>query len=437
VAFASRDSIYAYEVDSSEPEFLSVLPVKSGYGYPHSLAWSPDGQRIALVNGNKAWRTSANVLGAAIWIVDADGGEPVRVTDDTTMNVSPQWLPDSRHLLFISDREGQREVYVVEVGPRGPRGEPQKVAGPTDAHSISVSADGGTLAYAKFLASQNIVAIPIPRVGSISIDDAVPVTEGSQVIEGHALSPDGEWIVFSSNLGGKQDLYKLRLEGGTPELVTTDVDGHVFAPDWSGAGDEIAFYSSLRDGIIVVSADGGSTEQATNHPHIGRPDWSPDGLAIAFQSTGPRALGEANLWVASRDSVGGAWSDAERLTDFQIVSPDWAPDGRSLIAYSRGALVRVSRDGNVLSRTEPSMVGLQEFGPGRFSHDGSRIYTIGTHEDGSRGVWRIPINGGQATKVVAFNDPSLITSSPEVGAEHLYLNIIEYESDIWVMDLEW
>ena len=44
---------------------------------------------------------------------------------------------------------------------------------------------------AKFTVAQNIWSIPIPRSGSVSIRDAVPVTTGNQVIESHDLSPDG------------------------------------------------------------------------------------------------------------------------------------------------------------------------------------------------------------------------------------------------------
>jgi hypothetical protein len=39
---------------------------------------------------------------------------------------------------------------------------------------------------------------------------------------------------------------------------------------------------------------------------------------------------------------------------------------------------------------------------------------------------------------VAFDDPSVaVQGYLTVGPEHLYLTIAEYESDIWVMDLEW
>jgi serine/threonine-protein kinase len=437
VAFASRDSIFAYDVDKGDPELLGVVPALPGYGGPHSLAWSPDGQLIALVNGNAAWMTRANVLGASIWILGAGGGEPARVTDDSTMNVSPQWLPDSRHLLFVSDRDGQREVYVVEVGRKGPRGEPQKVAGPTDPHSISLSVDGRRLAYAKFAAAHTIVAVPIQSSGPVSMDDAVPVTEGNQVIEGLSLSPDGEWITFSSDLRGGQGIYRLRLPGGSPELVT-DLEGDEFEPDWSGEGGEIAFYSSLENGITVVSLQSGRTEQVTDFHHPGRPAWSPDGLALAFHGR-PRDQGEFCVWIVSRDSVGGPWSDAVRLTDYRSGNPDWAPDGASLIITSRGAWLRVSRGGEVLGRYEPAELGLQGVGVAKFSHDGTAFYTVGAGQKGDRGVWRVPVDGGRATRVVVLDDPSPPVAGAffAVGQERVYLTIPRLESDIWVMDLEW
>jgi Tol biopolymer transport system component len=443
VAFAAgEDSIFAYSADNGEPELLG-LHVVTPFG-PHSLAWSPDGRLIAYVNGNPWWRTSANVMGASIWILDANGGEPVRVTDEGHMNVYPQWLPDSRHLLFVSDRDGARGIYVVEVGPEGPRGPPRSVPGSSDPHSISISADGRRLAYSKFTVKQNIWSVPIPRSGSVSISDAVPVTEGNQVIEQHALSSDGEWIVFDSNIRGEFDIYKQPLEGGRQQLVA-DITGDAFAPDWSPDGAEIALYSwrigSMSE-VLVVSADGGTLEQLTDNPGIDSwPDWSPDGLAIAFSSQGPHGVGTRKIWILSRDGVGMPWSDPVQLTDFGCWLPDWAPDGASLVCDAAGdEFARVSRHGDVLSRYDPSTAGLHtpEFPHFQFSPDGSRIYFLGTHEDGSEGVWWIPANGGDATKVVAFDDPSLsVPGGFTVGPENLYITISEYESDIWVMDLEW
>ncbi len=215
---------------------------------------------------------------------------------------------------------------------------------------------------------------------------------------------------------------------------------------WSPDGAEIAFYirgseGTGRSAVLVVSADGGTAEQLRDNPgYDNRPAWSPDGLAIALNSQGPDGVGRYNTWIVSRDSVGLPWSDPVQLTDFGCRYPRWAHDGASLVCHTGGGRwARVSRDGEVVSRYDPSTAGLREFGVSlQFSPDGSRIYFLGTHEDGSAGLWWIPADGTDATKVVAFDDPSLILPGFfSVGPEDLYLTIAKYESDIWVMDLEW
>ena len=320
--------------------------------------------------------------------------------------------------------------------------------GASDPHSISIAADGRRLAYSKFTVAQNIWSIPIPQAGVVSIKSAVPVTEGNQVIELHSLSPDGEWIAFDSKRRGENDIYRQRLDGGDQELVA-EVTGDAYAPDWSPNGAEIALNSgSLGEigsmgEVLVASVDGGTVEQLTNFPgREAQPDWSPDGLAIAFQSDGPQGVGPANIWIVSRDSVGVPWGDPVQLTDFGCALPDWAPDGGSLVCNAVGGewngWARVTRDGEVVSRHDPSTAGIQSFSSLKFSSDGSRIYFRATHENGSRGVWWVPATGGDATKVVAFDDPSLtVFEAITVGSENLYLTISEYESDIYVMDLEW
>jgi TolB protein len=291
---------------------------------------------------------------------------------------------------------------------------------------------------------QNIWSIPIPRSGSVSIRDAVPVTTGNQVIEQHELSPDGEWIVFDSDIRGEFDIYKMRLEGGSPQPVA-DAAGDDFAPKWSPDGSEIAFHGSPSEGVggmsevFVTSADGGTPpEQVTDFPGFDNsPVWSPDGLTIAYQSNGPQGEDPMSIWIVSRDSVGGAWSEPVRLTDFRCIFAAWAPDGASIVCDAGSEFVRVSSDGEVLSRYEmpPWLPSTSE---PKFSRDGTRIYFAGTHEDGLLGLWWIPTDGGDPTRVVGFDDPMVHWPGMySVGPEHFYLTIAEYESDILVMDLEW
>ena len=431
VAFAVQDSIFAYTEEAGEPQLLGVQDWS-----PHSLTWSPDGRWIAFVNGNHLWRTRANVLDVSIWILDADGGEAIRVTDQESMNVSPQWLPDSRHLLFVSNRDGARTVYVVEVGPKGAVGAPRSVPGPSDPHSISISADGKKLAYSKYTVAQNIMSIPVPEAGVVSVSEAVPITTGNQIIEGTSLSPDGEWIVYAADRRGELDLYKQRLDGGSPQLVA-DINGDAFQPEWSPDGTEIVFYdmdSAARNNLLVVPAEGGTPIRLWEDPGLDywSPAWSPDGLSIAFMTVGPV------VWIASRPAIGRPWGDPVELTG-ACGWPRWAPDGASLLCQAGGGeWARVSRNGEVLSRYDSSTTGLPRLRGLKFSPDASRIYIVGEHQDGSDGVWWIPADGGSATKIVSVDDPSLgVHPRFGVGPETLYLTISEYDSDIWVMDLDW
>ena len=99
----------------------------------------------------------------------------------------------------------------------------------------------------------------------------------------------------------------------------------------------------------------------------------------------------------------------------------------------------LSRAGKVLWRYDLAAAGLGwwAWGGPRISRDGSTIYASLRHEDGSRGIWSIPLQNGDPRLLIAY-DPArydyLVILSE--GPDHIYLTVGEYESDIWVMDVE-
>src|SRR5439155_211215 len=100
---------------------------------------------------------------SAVALVPAVGGALVPVTDNTALNVSPAWTPDGRHILFVSNREGARDVYAVRLGSSGvPTGKPSRLTTGLNAHSISLSADGTRLAYSVYSSRANVWTVPIP-----------------------------------------------------------------------------------------------------------------------------------------------------------------------------------------------------------------------------------------------------------------------------------
>jgi Tol biopolymer transport system component len=448
----SGDSVLTDSITAGTSTLLFVSEISRVGNVPslHSFAWSPDGRRIAYVDGNPWWLGSFNAAASSIWIADADGGEPARVTGDEFMDVSPAWLDDD-HLLFVSNRDGPREVYVVEVGSTGPRREPQKVPGIIDPHSISYSVAGGNLACAKATARQNIRAFPIGST-PVSVTTGRPVTDENAVIEAHDISPDGQWIVYNSTLRGNSDIYRMPLDGGTAMRIT-NLPGDESAPRWSPDGTEIVFSSGigLSSGVLsVVRADGGTPVQVTSGHDDWLPGWSPSGLDIAFtRFTGP----QRETWIVSRETVGGPWGEATQVTDFGCFFLDWAPDGGGLLCLSGGDLLSVdfsgtdllaedlllvSREGEVLWRYAPSTPWLPALGfHAEYSADGSTIFVSGTRQDGARGIWTIPATGGEPSPLVVFDDAA-IDWLPwfSVGHDRLYVTVAEWESDIWVMDVE-
>jgi Tol biopolymer transport system component len=404
-----------------------------------SPAWSPGGTFIACTRDNVSWSRGFSLGGSSLWVARTRGGTPYRVASDEHLNASPAWL-DDRHLLFVSDRDGQRAVYVVEVGPTGVRGEPRSIPGLTDPHSISYSPASRRLAYAKFTARANVWAYPLGRSAPISIRDGRRVTAGGQVIENLDVSPDGSWIVFNGDLRGRPDLYKVSSAGGQPTALTSGESGPQ-APRWSPDGREIVFTTTSGSGrlrayqIMTIPAAGGSPVALTDDSARKEyPSWSPDGRRIAFQSyhAGRQFV---NAWLLSRDSVGAPWRRAEVLSDSSCFAPDWAPDGSRLVCVG-GAFVSMQNGRRVRSDLFIRN-GLRPGSPSRFSRDGTTIYTYAIDQAGRRGVWEVPVEGSPARLVVAFDDPALVGAGFAVSRDQLYLAVGEHQSDIWVARLRY
>ena len=91
-------------------------------------AWSPDGRRIAYAS-----RAERNLRacfgkctpGGEIYVVLADGSEPVRLTTSAATDRSPAWAPDGGSIAFVSDRSDRAaeeyEIWVVGADGRGLR----------------------------------------------------------------------------------------------------------------------------------------------------------------------------------------------------------------------------------------------------------------------------------------------------------------------------
>ena len=166
-----------------------------------------------------------------------------------------------------------------------------------------------------------------------------------------AFSPDGRWVVFTSERRGNPDLYALEIAAnGEPRLLIDSPameDQVAFSPD----GRSIAFVSTasgnadiyelpfMPEAVQQLSA----AANLTNHEGGDfRPDFSPDGARIAFSTDRDTPVSGHPIFAFTRQREGDVYvmnrdgSAVQRLTatpDWDG-SPEWAADGRTLYFYS-------------------------------------------------------------------------------------------------------
>jgi dipeptidyl aminopeptidase/acylaminoacyl peptidase len=150
-----------------------------------------------------------------------------------------------------------------------------------------------------------------------------------------AWSPDGAWIVFSTNLTGRYNLWRVRASGGFPEQLTVSDDrqgGLAIAPDGTVLFDADLAGAEIYD-IWKTPLDGGASVNLTATPEISETGakLSPDGALMAFDRR-PKSAPSTDVGVM--DLATGAvrllTHEAEPDRSWQVVG--FTSDGRTLIA---------------------------------------------------------------------------------------------------------
>ena len=442
-AYANADSIYIAAVGGGRPRFVTAARD------PHSFAWSPDAKRLAFVSGNSmylALQTLGNIATSSIWTVRAQGGEPVRATDDVWFNASPVWTHDGGSLLFLSSRAGGRDVFQQHLNRSGrPEGPPVQLTTGLSALTIGLSADGKRLAYALLTETSNVWSLQTAPNRSTSIVGARPLTRGDQTIEGFDISPDGQWLAFDSNRGGVQQIFKMHIPGGEPRQLTND-SNPMFFPAWSPDGREIGFhgYREQRRQLFVIPAEGGTMTQLTTGPsdHRGA-QWLGNGRTLGMvtdygtPSTRLEATtrGPDGHWSAPR--VAALVVSGDTLRGASLGVGAWSPDGRLVARLLDDAVVVAPGAGGAARRiavpARPFWLGFP-----RWSEDDRWLYYAALDSNGVVGsVVGVPVNGGAARVVVRFDDPTRPWHRYGfvVRGRTFYFTLGDLQSDVWVAEI--
>ena len=180
--------------------------------------WSPNGRSIAV-----AFERGGNT---DIYLLDRSGKAVRRLTDDPGIDVSPTWSPDGSRLAFVSDRSGSPQIYIMEVAT----GRSQRL---TYSGDYNTSPDwsrkgdkGERIAYTGRVGGRF-------QIFSLSAQGGDPqqLTDSGNN-EDPSWSPDGRFLVFSSNRSGRYQLYIMGDTGENQQRLTAS-GGDDTSPSWS------------------------------------------------------------------------------------------------------------------------------------------------------------------------------------------------------------
>lgn len=232
---------------------------------------------------------------AEIYIMNPDGNNPIRLTDNPAYDAWPTWSPDGSQIAFMSDRTGNPDIFVM-------------------------TADGTNLR----------------QLTDHPANDIWP-----------EWSPDGTRIAFPSRRDGNFEIYIMNPDGSDQQRLT-NTPGHEDFPAWSPDGTRILFTrSEIDEGTYVMNADGSGEKRLLDF-RVFEPDWSPDGTQIVF---GSDHEGFRGIYVM--DTNGG---NMKKLSTTRAGEngPTWAPDGIQLAFTSwrgnDGEIYVMDTSGNYLEQ---------------------------------------------------------------------------------------
>jgi Tol biopolymer transport system component len=175
-------------------------------------AFSPDGRRVAFVTSRDGNRE--------IYVLDLDSRQVTRLTNDQAGDYSPAWSPDGKQIVFASERDMPEGCNCPEI--------------------YVMNAAGGS---------------DLKRLTTNTVFDAHP-----------KVSLDGKSIAFASDRGGSRSIYVMDVNGKNVRRLTTSpwMDQY---PAWSGDGKWLVFDRRTGENVaqlFVVDVRGNQLRQITS-----------------------------------------------------------------------------------------------------------------------------------------------------------------------------
>jgi len=370
--------------------FFSAFAVKAQPLPPFSamdvfeLEWvenpqiSPDGSKVVYVR--RGMDIMKDRRQSRIWIINSDGTDHQKLTNNDQNESSPRWSPDGSKIAFTSSTENGSEVFVYWLNSA-------KVARLSSLHAsprgIRWSPDGQHLAFSMFVSGHELSLVKAPAKPK-GAEWAPPPRITTRVKH----EADGSGYMRP----GFYQLFTLPASGGSVRQITSGPYNHRSAPVWTKDAQHLVFSANRSDNweyefrnseIYKVNIKSGLISQLTDRDGPDHsPAISPDGV-IAYIGYDDKKQTYQLTKLYTMDINGLVKSEKKLDLDRSVSSPMWSKDGEKLyVQYDdkgNTKIAYVSSNGS-LHKVADNLGGTgigRPYGGGSYSvaDDGSVVYT--------------------------------------------------------------
>jgi TolB protein len=250
--------------------------------------------------------------GKEIALVDYDGYNFTRITDNGNINLFPAYAPDGGRLLFSTYASDRLSIYLYDFAKK----ELEMVSSFVGLNFAPCWApDGSKICMS--LSKDGNAEIYMLDLGTRKLNR---LTRNSAIDTSPTFSPNSREIAFVSDRSGNPQVYVMDIHGGNVRRLTFHGNYNT-SPAWSPRGDIISYVSREKDNsqqIYVTDPTDFSPVRLTYLGNNEEPAWSPDGLHIVFSSN---RTGRYELYTMNWDG-----SRLRKLTNgITANAPDWSP----------------------------------------------------------------------------------------------------------------
>ena len=384
------------DVDGSNEKPLAILRSpqlfsRSGF-YSSGPAWSPDGKLIAVPAFNVTDETFREII-----LVNVENGEMNSITPGR-WNVIEKlvWLADGNGFLMNAAEANSSLLQIWLVDRQG--GEVRRVTEDPNLYAgLSATRD-----------SHVVLTIKKERTSTVWID-AGTLDSVAQLALGRYYGAMGiAWtadsrFVLASNINDSYEIWTMDADGNHRQQLTFNKRTNI-EPAVSPSGRYIVYVSfqGRHPHLWRMNTDGTDERQLTSGGDEDLPRFTPDGKWVVYHS-----IDRAGYTIRKVSIDGG---DPVTLVGDRSTQPDVSPDGKLVACFTRreGAttweifVVPIEGGAPILTFAVPPTVDPEW--PGlRWGHDGKGLTYVST-EQGVSNIWYQALTGGETKPLTNFKD---------------------------------